>query len=65
MPHDPVNVSTITLNNAIYLFYGTTTASGFYVKTLDAKTFTTKDGIANFIFWIQDNIGKKYDERKS
>ena len=34
-------------------------------NVIDAKTFTTKDGIANFIFWIQDNIGKKYDERKT
>ncbi len=34
-------------------------------NVIDAKTFTTKDGIANFIFWIQDNLGKKYDERKT
>ena len=34
-------------------------------NVIDAKTFTTKDGIANFIFWIQDNIGKTYDERKT
>jgi len=33
-------------------------------NVIDAKTFTTKDGIANFIFWIQDNVRKKYDERK-
>ena len=34
-------------------------------NVIDAKTFTTKDGIANFIFWIQDNLGKTYDERKT
>ena len=34
-------------------------------NVIDAKTFTTKDGIANFIFWIQDNHGKTYDERKT
>ena len=34
-------------------------------NVIDAKTFTTKDGIANFIFWIQDNIGKTYDARKT
>ncbi|MDC3067906.1 [protein-PII] uridylyltransferase [Paracoccaceae bacterium] len=34
-------------------------------NVIDAKTFTTKDGIAIFIFWMQDNLGKTYDERKT
>ena len=34
-------------------------------KVIDAKTYTTKEGKANFIYWIQDKVGKKYDERKT
>ena len=33
-------------------------------NVIDAKTFTTKDGIANFVFWIQDAYGDAYNQPK-
>ena len=61
LPHDPINVSTITLNKAIHLFHGTTTGSGFYIKTLDAKTFTTS---SDFMLVDPDHNPWGWDMRK-
>ena len=33
-------------------------------SVIDAKTFTSRDGIAIFIFWIQDSYGDPYNESK-
>ncbi len=34
-------------------------------SVIDAKTFTSRDGIAIFIFWIQDKYGDPYNELKT
>ena len=43
-------------------FTGALALAGANIK--DARTYTTSDGIANSVFWIQDNQGQPYEKAR-
>jgi hypothetical protein len=61
MPRNTINISTLTLGDVVHVFNGSTTAGGFYVTTLDAKTFTK---ISDYMLVDQNTNPWGWDMRK-
>lgn len=58
MPRVTVNISTLTLDDVVYVFNGKTTAGGIYVTTFNAKTFTK---ISDHMLFDPDNNSWGWD----